>query len=536
MKKKLASLPLLMALSFLTVPFTMGAIGEVERSFPSPGPSPTGMAWDGKHLWIADMKVHRIFKVRPEDGTVISSIPSPGLWPAGLAWDGSHLWNADTVEKKIFVIDPATGKVLRTMDSPTDAPRGMAFDRNDLWLLDDASDEISRVSTSDGTTIASLKAPGQEATGVSVDGDYFWLSDRMTDEIYRIHKRTGDVLFVLSAPGPYAWGLAWDGKNLFNVDYQNDRVYVLKIDDPSRYLLREERKAIVESTHRVINYGPGKITNMNAYIAIPETRDSQTVEGEIIFDPKPDEILTDRWGQKIAHYRYKDLPAPSIKEAKMKIRAKVYSITYFIFPEKVGSLDDIPREIKEKYLVDDEKYMINDPIIRKAASDAVVDEKNPYWIARKIYNYCIEHLQYERTGGWNVAPAVLKRGNGSCSEYTFVYIAMCRAAGLPARYVGSVVVRGDDASMDDVFHRWVEVYLPNYGWVPVDPSGGDSPSPRERAKYFGSLRNRFLITTTSGGGSEYLSWTYNFNEFYQTEPQTKVQIESFAEWDSLKDR
>lgn len=39
-------------------------------------------------------------------------------------------------------------------------------------------------------------------------------------------------------------------------------------------------------------------------------------------------------------------------------------------------------------------------------------------------------------------------------------IAMCGAAGLPARYVGALVVRGDDASLDYVFHRWVEVYLP----------------------------------------------------------------------------
>jgi len=134
-------------------------------------------------------------------------------------------------------------------------------------------------------------------------------------------------------------------------------------------------------------------------------------------------------------------------------------------------------------------------------------------------------------GGWNTAPTVLARGNGSCSEYTFVYIALCRAAGLPARYVGSVVVRGDDASMDDVFHRWAEVYLPNYGWVPVDPSGGDQDLPRDQANYFGHLANRFLITTESGGGSETMGWTYNANEFWTTEPQTKVEIETIAEWE-----
>jgi transglutaminase-like putative cysteine protease len=140
------------------------------------------------------------------------------------------------------------------------------------------------------------------------------------------------------------------------------------------------------------------------------------------------------------------------------------------------------------------------------------------------------HMKYELSGGWNLAPTVLKRGTGSCSEYTFVYIAMCRAAGLPARYVGAITVRGDDASWDDVHHRWVEIYLPGYGWIPVDPSGGDASLPQEQANGFGYVDNRFLITTTSGGGSEYLDWNYNGNERWISKGKCKVVVESFGEW------
>ncbi len=107
---------------------------------------------------------------------------------------------------------------------------------------------------------------------------------------------------------------------------------------------------------------------------------------------------------------------------------------------------------------------------------------------------------------------------------------MCRAAGLPARYQGSVVHRGEDACWDDVFHRWVEIYLPGYGWIPVDPSGGDSPWPRDRATAFGYLDNRFLITTIGGGGSEFLEWSYNANERWVSKGKCKVVVESFAEW------
>jgi len=88
--------------------------------------------------------------------------------------------------------------------------------------------------------------------------------------------------------------------------------------------------------------------------------------------------------------------------------------------------------------------------------------------------------------------------------------------------------------MDEVFHRWVEIYLPNYGWIPVDPSGGDRASPRDQANSFGFLKNKYLITTQSGGGSETMAWTYNSNAFWTTEPKTNVVIENFADWESIK--
>ena len=122
------------------------------------------------------------------------------------------------------------------------------------------------------------------------------------------------------------------------------------------------------------------------------------------------------------------------------------------------------------------------------------------------------------------------RGSGSCSEYSFVFISMCRAAGLPARYVGALVVRKDDASYDDVFHRWAEVYLPPFGWVPVDASRGDKPSQAERADAFGHLTPDFLITTEGGGDSKLLQWYYNSNHRYSCQGRCRVEAESIAEW------
>ena len=130
---------------------------------------------------------------------------------------------------------------------------------------------------------------------------------------------------------------------------------------------------------------------------------------------------------------------------------------------------------------------------------------------------------------------MLKRGTGSCSEYSFSYIALCRAAGIPARYVGSLVVRGDDASYDDVFHRWNEIYLANYGWVPVDANAGDKELPADQGAAFGGISNRFLITTEGGGGSEYLGWGYNHDSRHVSEGKCSVKAETVAEWEPLEE-
>jgi DNA-binding beta-propeller fold protein YncE len=526
---------ILFVVIFIAFPQAVLALtGDVVKSFPSPFSCPQGLAFDGKYLWNVDRKTDMIYKIDTDNGLILDSISSPGYVPRGLTWDGKNLWCVDAEENLIFSINPQTRIVEKTISSPASDPEGLAWDGKYLWIADSKEGKIYQISTEDGTTIISIPSPSSYPCGLTFDGKYLWVSDRIRNMIYMITPNKGDVIICFDAPGPYACGLAWDGKYLWNVDYQTDKIYKLKIDDNELFSRKEEKGEILEFTHQVRNYGPDTVKTLDVYLAIPENLNNQELLEPVEFVPQPNDILTDRWGQKVAHFQFKDLGPTHFSTVSMKAKAKLYQTRYFVFPEKVGKLEDIPKSIKEKYLVDDTKYSINDPIIQNAVKKAVGDEKNPYWIARKIFSYVIDNMEYERSGGWNIAPTVLARGNGSCSEYSFVYIAMCRAAGLPAGYVGSVAIRGDDASWDDVFHRWVEVYLPNYGWIPVDPSGGDSRLPADQANSFGYLNNKYLITTISGGGSEYLEWSYNSNERWTSEGRCKIVVENIGEWSPLK--
>jgi len=526
-------IPLIVLIGVLPVA-SYATPGDTVKSLPLPCRHPQGITFDGSHLWVADRMTDQLYRIDTGDGRVVDSIPTPGYNVRGLTWDGSRLWAVDAEEGMIHAIDPADHILTSTIYCPAADPCDMASQAPFLWICDDGSDQIHRISRQDGTTTVSLKAPTSHPIGLTFDGAWLWVSDRFQDEIYMMHPVTGDVVVTLKAPGKHAWGLAWDGKYLWNVDYQSDRLYKLVVRDDVKFDRTDERAEEIIFTHQLRNFGPDSVKQLDVFLAVPVEMNNQVLVAKPAYSPEPADFLTDMWGQRVAHYRFTDLEAGEFTNVTMTNQVRLYRNRYYVFPDKVGAMKDIPGEISTLYLVDDAKFDLNNPIIRSAVAQAIGNETNPYWTARRIFNYVIEHLEYERVGGWNVAPAVLERGTGSCSEYTFVYIAMCRAAGIPARYAGAVTVRGDDASYDDVFHRWVEVYLPGYGWIPVDPSGGDSEWPANRAKAFGFLDNRFLITTVGGGGSEFLEWSYNANERWTSRGRCKIVSENFGEWSPLQ--
>ncbi|MEW5795974.1 MAG: transglutaminase domain-containing protein [Candidatus Zixiibacteriota bacterium] len=519
---------------FLTVLTLAGsalaAPGDTLKSIPAPYMCPQGLAYDGKYLWCVDRRSDQIYAVSRTDGAIQDSISTPGYVPRGLAFDGRLLWVADAEEERLFAINPSSKIVERTIPSPISEPTGLAWDGKRLWISGDGYNKIDLISIDDGTTIVSIPSPTSHTTSLSYDGAYLWVADRFADRIYMVAPVRGDVVMSYPSPGPYPCGLAWDGKNLWAVDYQTDRIYQLVRDDDTPYARTKVKKQKVDFLHQVRSFGPDTLKTLDVYMALPESFANQDLLSTVEFSPTVTDVLTDKWGQKVAHFRFDDLGPDQFTELRMTVSANMYETRFFVFPEKVGRLDEIPKAIRDEYLVDDTKFDIGSNTIRQAVQDAVGVETNPYWIARRIQQYCVDKLEYERVGGWNVAPAVLERGNGSCSEYTFVYIAMCRAAGLPARYAGAIVVRNDDASYDDVFHRWVEVYLPGYGWVPVDPSRGDSKWPADVAGSFGFVANNCLVTTVGGGGSEYMDWGYNGNERWTSKGKCKVVVENIGEW------
>ena len=273
-------------------------------------------------------------------------------------------------------------------------------------------------------------------------------------------------------------------------------------------VLGEPREFQLEFTHVVENTGGSTVERQDLYLLVPQSNVNQTVSA-ITFDPTPTEFLTDDWGQEVAHYVITDMPGKSQFEVGWTGRVQLSDLSYAIDPAVVLDLADIPAEILDTYTEDETRYDIYSPVVQAAAAEAVADSSGLYDQVRDTYQYVIDNLEYVREGGWDDAATVLERGDGSCTEYVFALIALYRANGIPAQHVGGSRLRADDDYVDTVFHRAVEVYLPEYGWVPMDVTLGDTQNDEDA--YFLARYGSHFIMSTAGGWSSLLGWNYHSN-------------------------
>ena len=94
-----------------------------------------------------------------------------------------------------------------------------------------------------------------------------------------------------------------------------------------------------------------------------------------------------------------------------------------------------------------------------------------------------ERFKYEK-GTTHVNSSIetsLSIGTGVCQDFAHLLLGVVRKRGLPARYVSGYMVpesaASPDARLQEVIggyasHAWSEVYLPNTGWIGLDPTLG----------------------------------------------------------------
>ena len=120
-----------------------------------------------------------------------------------------------------------------------------------------------------------------------------------------------------------------------------------------------------------------------------------------------------------------------------------------------------------KYTQPEALMQSNDTKIVSKAQNVTRNEKEIHEKVHEIYNFVITHMHYAAQDEERGAVWALENGVGDCSEYSCLFVALCRAAGIPARVQAGFAFHRVGEALEDG-HMWAEYYLENYGWIPVD--------------------------------------------------------------------
>jgi len=152
----------------------------------------------------------------------------------------------------------------------------------------------------------------------------------------------------------------------------------------------------------------------------------------------------------------------------------------FSHPEKVVPLDKTTRAL----YIHATDLLPTDGIVRKTALEITKGAHTDVDKAKAIYEWIVENTERNpKTPGCGLGDirAMLETGDlkGKCADLNALYVGLARAVGLPARDVYGVRVAdskygykslGRSGDISKAQHCRAEVWLAEFGWVPVDPA------------------------------------------------------------------
>jgi transglutaminase-like putative cysteine protease len=177
---------------------------------------------------------------------------------------------------------------------------------------------------------------------------------------------------------------------------------------------------------------------------------------------------------------------------------EVFELTsYAYYPVLKDELaQPLPADWGDAYLTERPPHIVFSPELKQTVAKIVGDETNPLAKVRKIFHWIDANIRYHAEVEYTTIPsfslACLSRHKGDCGIQSMLFITMCRAAGVPARWQSGWETKRAHNSM----HDWTEVYIAPWGWLPCDPSYGvqsKSDDPKVRDFYIGHQDSYRLI-------------------------------------------
>jgi len=180
---------------------------RVEKLFKIQGckePNDLQFALDGT-LWVLDqVDPNKVFRVRPEDGSIIEQIQTESIHGSGITYGNGALWVGSTKSLKTLKVDAKTGKTLKSFDTPgaglygkvttPSGAHGLKWVDGKYWMAVPASGKLFLMEPETGQIVRSIPAPGVRTHGLAWDNGILWCVNSDDRAFYKLDPRDGKVM------------------------------------------------------------------------------------------------------------------------------------------------------------------------------------------------------------------------------------------------------------------------------------------------------------------------------------------------------
>ncbi len=126
-------------------------------------------------------------------------------------------------------------------------------------------------------------------------------------------------------------------------------------------------------------------------------------------------------------------------------------------------------------------------------------DDSPGATSRAIYDWVSTNMEYKKTGtGWGNGDTfwACSQRYGNCTDFHSVFLSLARTEGIPARFeMGFPVPLDRNEGTIAGYHCWVQFWLPDAGWIPIDASEAAKHPDRIDAFYGSQPADRVRFTT-----------------------------------------
>ncbi len=204
---------------------------------------------------------------------------------------------------------------------------------------------------------------------------------------------------------------------------------------------------------------------------VPE---QEVLQQELIITGQPEVLtFTDYWGNKTGCFNLLQPHKEMVIESKLTVRTAIAPEPSIALPSYVKDLElAIGNDLHLLELVRTSPSS-SEALMQSYIASFYSPEKTIDQIVKDCCAFIFTDFTYIKgiTTIETTVDEIVAQKAGVCQDFAHVMLELLRMIGIPSRYVSGYIcpnkngMRGEGAT-----HAWVEAFIPNHGWIGIDPT------------------------------------------------------------------